>query len=103
MYARHEQRAAVLQLERLMGYPTVRERVEAGLPALHGRHDVIEDGEVHVFDVASGGFVPASRGTHSGTGPCRDTGDDGAPFNDIDAAPSPRVLEQTQDAGAPKA
>jgi quercetin dioxygenase-like cupin family protein len=56
---RTEQRAVVLQLERLMDYPMVRQRVEAGTLALHGWHYVIEDGEVHVFDVQRGGFVPA--------------------------------------------
>ena len=30
---------------------------------------MIEDGEVHVFDVQTGGFVPASQSDHSGTGP----------------------------------
>ncbi len=66
---RTEQRAVVLQLERLMGYPMVREQVEAGQLTLHGWHYVIEDGEVHVFDVRSGGFVAASQSEHSGTGP----------------------------------
>ena len=66
---RTEQRAVVLQLERLMGYPMVRERVEAGALTLHGWHYVIEDGEVHVFDVHSGAFVAASLAEHSGTGP----------------------------------
>ena len=66
---RTEQRAVVLQLERLMGYPMVRERVEAGALTLHGWHYVIEDGEVHVFDVRSGSFVAASTAEHSGTGP----------------------------------
>lgn len=66
---RTEQRAVVLQLERLMGYPMVRERVEAGALTLHGWHYVIEDGEVHVFDVRSGSFVAASKAEHSGTGP----------------------------------
>jgi carbonic anhydrase len=66
---RTEQRAVVLQLERLMGYPMVRERVEAGRLTLHGWHYVIEDGEVHVFDVHSGAFVAASTAGHSGTGP----------------------------------
>jgi carbonic anhydrase len=66
---RTEQRAVVLQLERLMGYPMVRERVEAGRLALHGWHYVLEDGEVHVFDVRSGAFVPAAQSQHSGTGP----------------------------------
>lgn len=66
---RTEQRAVVLQLERLMGYPMVRERVEAGQLTLHGWHYVIEDGEVHVFDVRNGAFVAASMAEHSGTGP----------------------------------
>jgi carbonic anhydrase len=47
----------------------VRERVEAGKLALHGWHYVIEDGEVHVFDVKSGQFLPARNAPHSGTGP----------------------------------
>lgn len=66
---RTEQRSVVLQLERLMGYPMVRQRVEAGRLTLHGWHWVIEDGEVHVFDVRSGNFVPASVALHSGDGP----------------------------------
>ena len=56
-------------LERLMDYPMVRARVEAGTLALHGWHYVIEDGEVHVFDVNRGGFVPASQADKAGTGP----------------------------------
>ena len=66
---RTEQRAIVLQLERLMGYPMVRERVERGELLLHGWHYVLEDGEVHVFDVQSGRFLPAAHAQHSGTGP----------------------------------
>ena len=66
---RTEQRAVVLQLERLMGYPMVQREVEAGRLSLHGWHYVIEDGEVHVFDALQGDFVPASLATHSGTGP----------------------------------
>lgn len=66
---RTEQRAVVLQLERLMDYPMVRRRVEDGSIALHGWHYVIEEGEVHVFDVATGGFVAASKARSSGTGP----------------------------------
>jgi carbonic anhydrase len=88
---RTEQRSIVLQLERLMGYPMVRERVEAGRLTLHGWHYVIEDGEVHVFDLRSGSFLPASIAEHSGTGPF-----DPAPvdvgssiFNEIDAALAP--------------
>ena len=66
---RRPQRAVVLQLERLMDYPMVRRRVEDGSITLHGWHYVIEDGEVHVFDVHSGSFVAASKADHSGTGP----------------------------------
>jgi carbonic anhydrase len=66
---RTEQRAVVLQLERLMDYPFVRREVEAGRLALHGWHYVIEEGEVHVFDAKQGAFVPASVASHSGTGP----------------------------------
>jgi carbonic anhydrase len=66
---RTEQRAVVLQLERLMGYPMVRRAVEAGLLTLHGWHYVIEDGEVHVFDAQQGDFIPASLASNSGTGP----------------------------------
>lgn len=66
---RTEQRAVVLQLERLMEYPFVRREVEAGCLVLHGWHYVIEEGEVHVFDAKQGAFVPASVASHSGTGP----------------------------------
>lgn len=87
---RTEQRAVVLQLERLMDYPMVRAQVEAGRLALHGWHYVIEDGEVHVFDVKSGGFIPASQSVHSGTGPYAGVDDGGALFNEIDDAFAPR-------------
>jgi len=66
---RTEQRAVVLQLERLMGYPMVRREVEAGRLTLHGWHYVIEEGDVHVFDAQQGDFVAASLASHSGTGP----------------------------------
>ena len=66
---RTEQRAVVLQLERLMDYPMVRRRVSEGTLTLHGWHFVIEDGEVHVFDVQTGEFLAASCAAHSGTGP----------------------------------
>jgi carbonic anhydrase len=68
---RTEQRAVVLQLERLMGYPFVARAIEAGQLTLHGWHYVIEDGEIHVFDVQHGGFVPASSADNAGTGPYR--------------------------------
>lgn len=67
--ARTEQRSVVLQLERLMDYPMVRRSIEAGTLTLHGWHYVIEEGEIYVFDVQQGRFVPASESTHSGTGP----------------------------------
>lgn len=66
---RTEQRAIVLQLERLMDYPMVRQRVDAGTLTLHGWHYVIEDGEIHVFDVNRGRFVPAADADNAGTGP----------------------------------
>ncbi|MEO7151355.1 MAG: carbonic anhydrase [Burkholderiaceae bacterium] len=88
---RTEQRSIVLQLERLMDYPMVRRRVERGELALHGWYYVIEDGEVHVFDVRSGAFVPASRAEHSGTGPYG-AADDTAVFNEIDESLAPRRL-----------
>ncbi len=95
---RTEQRSVVLQLERLMGYPMVRERVEAGRLTLHGWHYVIEDGEVHVFDVRSGSFLPASIAVHSGTGPFESAPvDDGSSsFNEIDADLVPQSRSETQ-------
>ena len=57
---RTEQRSVVLQLERLMTYPMVRERVEKGDLFLHGWYYMIEEGEVSILDVQSGKFVPAS-------------------------------------------
>lgn len=66
---RTEQRVVVLQLERLMAYPMVRREVEKGSLTLHGWHYVIEDGEIHIFDVRQGSFVPAALASNSGTGP----------------------------------
>ena len=66
---RTEQRLVVLQLERLMAYPMVRREVEKGVLTLHGWHYVIEDGEIHIFDVRQGSFVPAAIASNSGTGP----------------------------------
>jgi carbonic anhydrase len=88
---RTEQRAVVLQLERLMGYPMVRAAVEARRISLHGWHYVIEEGEVHVFDVKNGGFVPASKALHSGTGPYHlHTAELDRPvFNEIDESYAP--------------
>ena len=58
---RTEQRAVVLQLERLMDYPMVRREVEAGRLKLHGWHYVIEEGEVYVFDAQKARFLAASE------------------------------------------
>ncbi len=66
---RTEQRAVILQLERLMGYPMIRTQVEAGQITLHGWHYVIEDGEVHVLDIKSGRFIPTSEDFHSSHAP----------------------------------
>jgi carbonic anhydrase len=57
---RTEQRSVILQLERLMSYPMVREQLEKGNLFLHGWHSLIEEGEVLILDVKSGKFVPAS-------------------------------------------
>lgn len=57
---RTEQRSIVLQLERLMSYPMVRENVEKGALFLHGWHYLIEEGEVSILDVQSGKFIPAN-------------------------------------------
>jgi carbonic anhydrase len=69
---RTEQRAIVLQLERLMEYPMVKRQVEARKLSLHGWHYVIEEGEIHVFDAAQLAFVPASVASTPGTGPYRE-------------------------------
>lgn len=56
---RSEQRSIVLQLKRLMRYPMVRERMEAGELHLHGWYYVIEEGVVQILDIERGEFVPA--------------------------------------------
>lgn len=53
---RTEQRSVALQLERLMDYPMVRRRVEAGELFLRGWHYLIEEGKVLVLDVETGQF-----------------------------------------------
>lgn len=55
---RTERRAVALQLSRLLEYPNVRERVEAGRLAVHGWYYVIETCQIEVLDVAHGVFVP---------------------------------------------
>lgn len=54
---RTEQRAIALQLERLLTYPQVRERIEAGRLFLHGWHYIIEEGTIDILDVERGAFV----------------------------------------------
>jgi carbonic anhydrase len=58
MLRRTEQRAVAIQLERLMSFPMVAERVEQGLVSLHGWHYVIEEGRVDVLDIEAGVFRP---------------------------------------------
>lgn len=54
---RTEKRSIVLQLDRLMDFPNVRERVEAGEIALHGWYYMIEEGAMHIFDYERREFV----------------------------------------------
>ncbi|MEQ1773201.1 MAG: carbonic anhydrase [Burkholderiales bacterium] len=53
---RTEQRSVALQLERLMDYPMVQRRVEAGELYLRGWHYLIEEGKVLVLNVENGQF-----------------------------------------------
>lgn len=65
---RTEQRSLVLQLERLMTYPMVVRRVQAGALFLHAWYYVIEEGRVLVLDAEQGAFLP-----HEQVGPPVDT------------------------------
>jgi len=58
---RTEQRSVALQLERVLTYPMVRTRVEAGQLFLHGWHFSIEEGSIRILDLAAGEFVLAER------------------------------------------
>jgi carbonic anhydrase len=95
---RTEQRSVVLQMERLMDYPMVRRRIEAGNLTLHGWHYVIEEGEIHIFDVQQGTFIPASTSTHSGTGPYAPYVENDGQAVDLgaDMAPADAAGEQSQ-------
>jgi carbonic anhydrase len=53
-------RSVILQLERLMSFPMVRERVERGDLCLHGWYYVIEEGRVLGLDLGSGEFQALS-------------------------------------------
>jgi carbonic anhydrase len=52
-----EKLSIIVQLERLLSFPMVRERVEAGSLTLHGWYFVVATGEVLVLDFATGTFV----------------------------------------------
>jgi len=58
---RVEKRSIILQLERLMGYPMIYERVIAKQLTLHGWYYVIEKGEIDIFDIEKKCFIPAHR------------------------------------------
>jgi carbonic anhydrase len=70
---RVEERSIVLQLERLMSYPMVARRVEAGALFLHGWYYVIEDGQVLVLDAEKGRFEPLARGPAASAPPAAPT------------------------------
>ena len=57
---RTEMRSIVLQLERLLSYPMVRERTERGDLFLHGWYYVIEEGRVLGLDLDTGEFAAVS-------------------------------------------
>ena len=58
---RVEQRSVVLQLEHLLSYPMVADRVKRGELFLHGWHYLIEEGRIQVFDFESGSFRAHER------------------------------------------
>ena len=58
-----------------------------GVRALDRVNLTVEEGEIHVFDVKSGKFVPASDAEHSGTGPYHDMDvDSSSIFNEVDSS-----------------
>jgi len=59
-FRRTEMRSVVLQLERLLTFPMVRERVERGDLCLHGWYYVIEEGRVLGLETDTGEFRPLS-------------------------------------------
>ena len=52
-----EKLSIIVQLERLLSFPMIRERVEQGSLALHGWYFIVRTGEVKVLDFATGRFV----------------------------------------------
>ena len=51
-----EERAIVIQMERILTFPTVMEKVQAGILAVHGWHYDIGQGLVRMVDVETGQF-----------------------------------------------
>lgn len=54
---RTEERSILLQLDRLMDFPGIRSRVDAGEIALHGWHYMLEEGLVRILDIETGEFL----------------------------------------------
>ena len=52
-----EKLSIIVQMERLLTFPMVREKVESGSLTLHGWYFVVATGEVLVLDIGSGKFV----------------------------------------------
>jgi carbonic anhydrase len=57
---RTEQRSIIAQLTRLLTFPMVKDRVDAGKLAVHGWYFDIATGEVLVLDIDAGRFLPPS-------------------------------------------
>lgn len=49
-------------------YPMVRRKSGEGPLTLHGKHCMVEAGEIHVLDVRQGSFVPTAIASNNGTG-----------------------------------
>jgi carbonic anhydrase len=66
MLRRTEMRAIVLQIEHLLTFPMVRERMDRGDLFVHGWHYVIEEGKVMALDLDTGEFsaVEVEPGAH---------------------------------------
>jgi carbonic anhydrase len=63
---RTERRSIAVQLERLLGYPMVKDRVDRGDLCLHGWYYVIEEGNVLALSVATGDFESISEAAPAG-------------------------------------
>lgn len=59
---RTERRSVALQVDRLAGYPPVRDRMDDGELTVHGWHYLIGEGRVDVLDRERGGFRPLDAG-----------------------------------------